>query len=405
MIYGIIARRLRWYAQATAQLLRRRWQALLLFLGLFGASLLAESSYLVLALLDDDHGFVSRLIIIVLWQCCWIVWALMQYDQLRGGQFRNFTQSLPISSRQSRITDLAVLLISDTPLFLPFVTAAFALGAHQGQALHTLNGGLIIVFLLSTQLASQLAVLDKSRRDFSSILLINVWVAIALGQGHPTASFMLGLAVLGGLWCLMVSVPALLPNAVVYKFGRMQHVWPQLSRKLLSKLSSLPRLSLGILSLQHSTSLLSKLLSCLLLVLLAVGLMSIWRYDGRSLPMALLAAGLIALTINGLYRHLLMAHSEARSFTASLPLPPRWSLSSDSIVVLGFGTPFVLVMAVTLWRQTELSALRSAGFLAGFVLLVLLLRVLLHYFKNHFVLSASLTTGLWIFAMVLCLQS
>ena len=92
--------RLRWYSAATARLLLRRWQMILLLAGTLvpiGGSLLAVAAYPVLVLLETDHGIVWKLGAIGMWQGCWVLWALMQQDQLRGGQFADYLRALPIA--------------------------------------------------------------------------------------------------------------------------------------------------------------------------------------------------------------------------------------------------------------------------------------------------------------------
>ncbi|MCW8164808.1 hypothetical protein D8B22_08685 [Verminephrobacter aporrectodeae subsp. tuberculatae] len=398
MIYRILALRLRWYGEATAQLLLRRWQAVLLLVGVLGGSLLVESSHWVLVLLNDQHGMVWRLGVIGLWQGCWFLWVLMQLDQLRGGRFRDFTQSLPLSPQHWRTIDLLVLLVSDTPLFLPFVSAAFVLGGRQELSWDALAGGLLIVFLLSAQLACQLAVLRGSIRALISLVFVDGWVAYALSLDDPMRSGMLAMAAIAGLWALVSPLPALLLRAVALP-RPVQEIWLLLTRHLFSRLPPLTRLSLGILYRQHRSSMLGKLFNCLLILVTAEGLMSIWRYDGRSLPMALIAAGLVALSASGLFRHLKMAHDDALPFTAALPMPRRWALLGDTLAVLSFGLPFVLAMACTLWDHAGLSALRTAGFVASFALLVLLLHPPQLLSNRNAVMISSLTAALWTFGV------
>ena len=258
MIYRILTLRLHWYGVATAQLLLRRWQAILLLVGVFGSSLLVESSHLVLVLLDKQHGMFWRFGIIGLWQACWVLWVLMQLDQLRGGRFRDFAQSLPLSTQHWRTIDLLVLLVSDTPLFLPFVAVAFTLAGGLNPSVDALTGGLLIFFMVSTQLACQLAVVGGRARNLISIVFVNLWVASALGLQGPTRSGMLLMAAIAGLWTLLSPMPALSPwlDALLKP---VQGVWLLLTRLALSWLPPLTRLSLGMAesSLKCNTELLN----------------------------------------------------------------------------------------------------------------------------------------------------
>ncbi|PUE53045.1 hypothetical protein B9Z45_13180 [Limnohabitans sp. 2KL-17] len=396
MIYRLLTLRLRWYSEATALLLLRRWQAIVLVLGVFGGSLLVESSHLVLALLDERHGLAWRLGAIGLWQGCWCLWALMQIDQIRGGRFRDFAQSLPLTPRHWRATDLLVLLVSNTPLLLPFFAAAFVLGARQGLSWEALRGGLLIVFLLASQFVCQLSAMQGRIRGLGALVVADVWVAGALSMHGPMAAALLAPAATGALWSLWGEVPAL-PLGAAALFSRVHRLWMSLSRRLIARLPPLIRLALAILYRQHRSSMFGKLFSCLLVVFVAEGLMSIWAYDGRSLPMALIAAGLVAMSISGLYRHLQMAHDEARPFTAALPMRRGWTVPGDTLAVLSFGLPFVLAMVGLLWWHAALSAELAAGFVSSFALLVVVLRRPQLSSSRNAVLSTALVVGLWTF--------
>lgn len=145
--------RLRWYSQATALVLLRRWQTILLWVGTLapvGGSLLGVASYPVLVLLDADHGVAWRLSAIGLWQGFWALWALMQRDALRGGQFADYLRALPIHAFLRRRIDSVVLLVGNTPLLIPFVAAGIALGADEVPALEAARGALLMAFLLAT---------------------------------------------------------------------------------------------------------------------------------------------------------------------------------------------------------------------------------------------------------------
>ncbi len=403
MTYRLLKLRLRWYSEATAQLLLRRWQAIVLVLGAFGSSLLVESSQLVLVLLDEQHDMVWRLCAIGLWQGCWFLWTMMQIDQVRGGPFREFAQSLPLTPRHWRTTDLIVLLVSDTPLLLPFIAAALVLGSRHGLTWEALNGGLLIVFMLASQLACQLSALAGRARVFAGLVLADAWVAGALGLAGPTAAVLLAPVAAVALWSLWGKLPGMPLGAAALLAGA-HRLGQVLSRRLVAGLPPLLRVSLGVLYRQHRSSMFGKLFSCTLVVFAANGLMSIWGYDGRSLPMAHIAAGLVAMSISGLYRQLQMAHDEARPFTAALPMRRGWTVPGDVLAVLSFGLPFVLAMAATMWRHAGLSTGLALGFVASFALLVLVLRQPQLQSSRNAVVSTALVACLWTFAAATILK-
>lgn len=394
MIGRILTLRLRWYGEATAQLLLRRWQAILLLSGVLGGSLLVASSQLVLVLLDDEHGILRRLAILGLWQACWALWAHMQLDQLRGGSFRDFALSMPLPSRHWRAIDLQVLLVADTPLLLPFIAAAFTLTGGSVPPAEAVSGGLLICFMVCTQLVCQLAVLGGRTHALVGLLAGNGWVACALALDGSARHAMLVLAAAAALWTLASPLPRLsLRTHALFK--PLEYACRLLTRRLFSYLPSRIRLSLDILYRQHRSSVLGKVFFCLLLIVLAESLMSIWHYDGRSLPMALIASAFVALSSSGLFRYLKMAHDAARPYTGALPLSRHWALTGDALAVLSFAYPFVLVMAWTLVEYVGLSALQTAGFVASFAPLVLLLRLTQLFSDRNAVLFSTLLAVLW----------
>lgn len=183
--------RLRWYSKATARLLLRRWQTIVLLAGTLvpiGGSLLAVAAYPVLVLLETDHGIAWRLGAIGMWQGCWALWALMQQDQLRGGRFADYVQALPIPTHTRRFVDSIVLMVGNTPLLIPFVAASTTIITQDIPMLEAVRGCLLIAFLLSTQWCIQLEVLDRCRQalPITLSLLPNGYHAPAVLQtyGH-----------------------------------------------------------------------------------------------------------------------------------------------------------------------------------------------------------------------------
>ena len=406
MMYWLLALRLRWYSQATALLLLRRWQAIVLVAGTVapvGGSLLGVASYPVVVSLAEQHGMAWRLAAIGLWQGCWALWTLMQRDQVRGGPFADFTRALPLPARQTRYADLIVLLVSDTPLFIPFVAAAVALAAQHGASWETARGVLLIVFLIASQLSAQLAVLQERRRAFVSFVVADVVVAAALGLGGPAAAAALALPVAAALWALVVDLP-MLPQRAGDLVHRAVQPLLRLMGYALARLPPAGRLSLGILYRQHLASMLGKFFSCLLIAFASKGLMTVWNNDGRCLPMAFIAAGFIALSASGLYRHLQMAHDDALGYMGALPLARRWTLLADTAAVLSFGAPFVAALGATLWADAGVPSHLVAAYLASFVLLVVLLRGPQLFSNRHAVVTSAVLAVSWTFAAATVLQ-
>ena len=401
MIYRLLALRLRWYSEATALLLLRRWQAIVLIAGTFapvGGSLLQEASYPVMVLLSGQHGIVWLMGALGLWQGFWALWALMQRDQVRGGRFADYLQALPLTPRTHRFVDLVVLLVSDTPLLIPFVASALALEANGADPWVCAQGGLVLVFMLASQLCAQHAVL-KGRTDvIASFVLADAWVAGVLGVSMPLpwAVWLLALPTLASLMALIGEVPPL-SRRMAHALRQLTQAIEDLVSWLLHPLPPMVRLSLGVLYRQHLSSMLAKFFTCTLILFASAGLMSVWDFDGRCLPLAFIAAGLVALATSGLYRPLQMAHEAALPFTAALPLPPRWWWSADTLVVLSFGGPFALGLGWYLVSNAGLPIITSVVFLISFMMLVTALRPPQLFSNRHAVLSSTVLASLWTF--------
>lgn len=407
MIYRMLGMRLRWYKKATAQLLMRRWQAILLGVGTLapvGGSLLGVASYPVLALLDPHHGVAWRMGALGLWQGFWALWAMMQRDQLRGGPFSDFARALPISRRAWRTVDLAVLALSDTPLLIPFVAAVVTVGLKHGMSWEGAKGHLLIAFLLVTQLCAQLAILQNRPQAVPSFVAANAWAAIALGLPAPLAAGGIGIAFFASLAALAGEVPVMPGRAN----DALRGLLLPLSRRAFWLLRQLPpavRLSIGVLYRQHCSIMLGKFFSCMLVLFASLGLMSVWQYDSRCLPMAVIAAALIALGSSGLYRPLQTAHEAALSFTAALPLRRQWWIVPDTVAVLSFGLPFALALVGVLWSRASLSASSSLVYVASYLALVAVLRWPQLFSSRQAVVTSSVLAVFWTVGTATVLQS
>jgi hypothetical protein len=68
--------------------------------------------------------------------------------------------------------------------------------------------------------------------------------------------------------------------------------------------------------------------------------------DARSLGTILIAEGLVALTIGGMFRYLHMTHRASGDYTGALPLAPNWWRPFDLAVVGAFCLPFLAGLAL-----------------------------------------------------------
>jgi hypothetical protein len=400
MMGRLLAMRLRWYSEATALVLLRRWQIILLLIGTLvpvGGSLLGVASYPVLVLLDPGHGVSWRLFVIGLWQGCWMLWALMQQDQLRGGPFARYLQSLPIPASSRRRLDSVVLLVGNTPLLIPFLAAGIALGMPCVAAADAVRGALLIAFLLATQWCAQHAVLDGRGRAWTALLAVDLWTAFLLGMPAEWTIALMVPTVAISIRALLTDVPAPPRGLSLIMVGLT--VWGR--RRLGGAVRILPpgdRLALGILYGQNRPATLGTFFCCLLVTFAAHGLMSVWDFDGRCLPLVLIAFGVLALAISGLYQPLQLAHEAAHPYMAALPLRTWWWIRVDTTAVMGFALPFAIVLAASLRIDAGVSGRIAVAAVASFLLLVALLRVPQRFSRRHAVVTSTLLSAGWTFA-------
>jgi hypothetical protein len=140
-VFGQCARlvrwRLRYYADATLKLLIRRWQVwlFLLFAGSPATMPLAAQIHAVGAPVRHAVEGGDPSYTVTAWLALTTValaWSAVQTDALRGGAAWRFLHSLPTVVRLETPVDLAVLLIADLPLLLPF--AAYLVSLPRSAA-------------------------------------------------------------------------------------------------------------------------------------------------------------------------------------------------------------------------------------------------------------------------------
>lgn len=399
--------RLKWYTQATGRLLLRRWQVIALASGILaplGSALLDMAAVPVLVLLDPTSGGGLQLLVLILWQVFWALWALMQGEQIRGGAFAHYLQSLPVSPGTWRRIDLVILLIADTPLLIQQLSAAAILVSRPHTEGALLQGGLLLMYLLCSQLSAQQVALIGKVRVMSTFMLMNLLVVLVLALPPVYSAVALVLPVAASLYALSCGVPVLPMRWHLVARSVVQPLQPA-NFAARQRLPANVQTSLGIVYRQHLSALLGKVLLCTLITLASLVLMRVWRFDVRCLPLALITSALISLNVSGLYRFLYQAHESAASFIVALPLERRWWRLGDIVAVLSFGLPFALVLGAVLWFQVGVPTPTILGYLASFALMLSLLRGLVLYSARHAVVLSSVFASLWTAATLTILQS
>ncbi|MDP3332498.1 MAG: hypothetical protein Q8Q40_05650, partial [Methylococcaceae bacterium] len=145
---------------------------------------------------------------------------------------------------------------------------------------------------------------------------------------------------------------------------------------------------------QHYSEMLSKGISSALILAASIGLMEVWNYDYRALPLTLIALAGIALSVSGLYRGMHLTHLASGQFTSALPLPLWWCWF-DVAAVLLFGLCFAAALNSVLVMHHDASLTSMLISLAAFALLLYLLRFPQVHAERHTVLFSSLIAGVW----------
>jgi len=405
--------RLRWFALCTARLLLRRWQALALIVGL-GASAgttvldnMEMLAYPLLALLDPAHGVFWRCLHLVALLAVCGLWAGMQRVQIEGGPFMAFVGALPFSTRQLRRVGIAVLLLADSPLLFLVGWALVSTIVHRAPLTHPFL--LLVVVLLA--LAAQVAVLERRPRLLPGVAVAGCIVAggLSLPAGAAlTIELLVASGAAAALWWgtgrrvlataaapslaepAPAPAPAPAPTApVAARHARYNAPWLQALR-----------LSWWIVFRARRNEAVGKAALAAGCLALAWGLARIFGGDARSLGTILIAQGVVALTVSGMFRYLHLTHRDSCGFTGALPLRSTWWRPFDLAVVAALCLPFLAGLAAMAWRLGAIAPLPAAATVVGATLLLWALSVPHLFTDRHAAVLAAIVTGLWIAIML-----
>jgi hypothetical protein len=395
---------LHWYALSTARLLLRRWQSGALIIGVVAAangSMFGNTKTLaqpLLGLLAPHHGIAWRGAYLAALLAAATLWASMQRAQIEGGAFMAFASSLPFSPRQRRQVDLAVLLLADSPLLLLAGGALTVTAARHGALSHLALLADVVLLALVTQLAALerraagwigasaaccvLAAAFDTRAALAATLCIAAAAIFALGLG-PRRRLRFKLA------------PLVLPVSA----------WPSHGlARLAGRHAPGLRIALAVLYRERRAEVVGKALKLAGVIAGAIALIEIFDRDTRSFATLLLAQGLVALSASGLYRGLHLAHRSGSAYTGALPLAPQWWRKFDLAVVLGFGLPFLAVLAAIGWWIGAAPPARIAAAMLSYALLLGALRAPQLASERHAVVLSVSAAGGWIAATIACLN-
>ena len=396
--------RLRWYAIATARLLLRRWQMIVLVLGVLApladpADTVRTLGSLLLVVSDGRHGFLWRTSYFFGVQAFACLWVLLQREQIAGGKFSHFIASLPFETRTKRRVDLTVLMLASSPILVPVIGALMTIGTgrgtDQGLQLLQLLQLLLIVDILLLALVVQRATLNQRLQQWT--LLIPMNIVMAAGLGAPRIGTQLAACCAVGFAALAM-LGAELPRFGASWVRHAQRAFAPVHAAMLARVDRLPPLlllSLSVLTRQRRPELLSKLMWGGGIVVAARVLMQAWDHDGRAFPLAVIAQSIVALLFSGLYRGLHMAHRDAASYFAALPLKPRWWRWFDTVCVGGLGMVFAAVPVILVYLHHGASLPQVLASIASATLLLCVLRVPQLAIERQAVVLCTIVAGVW----------
>lgn len=390
--------RLRWYAVSTARLLLRRWQAITLVTGVLASANASAFGNLdtyarpLLTLLAPGHGAAWRIGYLFALLLLAAAWVAMQREQVAGGPFMAFAGSLPLTPRQRRNADLAVLLLADSPLL---VVTACALGLTAGRAAPGAHAVLLCdVALLA--LVAQRAVLERRSSAWAGVTAGALLAGAAFGTRVDLAANLLVGA--GAVLALVVA-----PRPRAQRRARRPHAHRASPLAPGGRHGAALRMSLAILLRERRGELFAKCLTAAAIVAAAVGLVFVFERDARSFPTALLAHGGIALTFSGLFRGLHLAHRASMGYVGALPLPANWWRPYDLAAVLAAALPFLAAPAALAWAIAAAPPTQALAALASNAALLCALRTPQLISDRHAVVLATVLAGCWTAATIACL--
>jgi len=393
--------RLRWYAVSTARLLLRRWQVLVLVLGVLAsanASVFSNADTFarpILLVLSPSHGPVWRFGYLILLLATAALWAHMQRTPIKGGAFMAFAASLPLDARQRRRADLAVLVLADSPLLLMVAAALASEAARGGAPAHLL----LLAALVPLALAAQVGVLERRPLAAAGLPAACMLLAAAFDTRLARAA---SLVACGAAALALHRAPWPQPR-VLARLRPRAPAWPgRLLRATAGPHTAPLQASFSILLRQRRDEALAKALGAATLFAGALGLAAVFEHDGRALAAAWLAQGCIALYLSGLFRGLQMAHLASTAYTGALPLDPDWWRRFDLAAVLAFGLPFLAAAALLACYEGAGPARAAAGLLS-YATLLCVLRAPQLLAERHAVVLGTIVAGGWMAATIACL--
>ncbi|MHB8347992.1 MAG: hypothetical protein ACYDHM_12625 [Acidiferrobacterales bacterium] len=377
--------RLRWYASATANVLFRHWQAIVIAVLVVPAGmpirLIVESlAYPVTGIVGPGHDVMWYTLHVICVQLLAVIWVMVQRGGLGGGPFMNYAASLPISPGLARRVSVTTLLFSDSILFIPVLAAAVvAVPAKEDGSVGTVFGMISVAALAILAVSAQLAVLERNFRIPLAALFADVLLGWSLGRQPDPESWVLLALTLGCALALIVREPVS-GRSLTTRSRPVRRQSRFIDRHRAWRLPAPLQIQGKALFVHQPPATILRMCSAVAVSLGGDFLIRVFRFDGRALPVAIIAMAASALIVSGFYRTLDVLRAPMVRYVAALPLPKRFWMVRDVafvmlldavplgillIPLLAYGRSFAITLAVLAFADLGLVALLRLPVLLG----------------------------------------
>lgn len=372
----------------------RHWQLFVIAFVAVPANIPVEGILFVLAfplvaILNIDHGLVWHLSFITLTQVIALAWMLVQRSNIAGNEFMNYVHTLPVSLSLRRRVNLTVLLLANGILLVPVIGLALI---APTKLMHSADKGFLMasacVLVVLAHLV-QLAAFERKRTAFMVLVLADLLLSWSLSHPVDAASWV---ALCAALACAASILLPYKPFSSLFPKARPRES-QVIEPVLLARLAPSWRIQAKALWAHHPASSAMRMGIAIVLAIVADGLMSIFMFDERTLPTAILCMGAIALVVSGIYRLLKTIHFPMQHYLASLPLHKHFWIWRDTASVLLFGSVPLIILLVPMLEHAAMATVLAI--VTAYFGLLALLRLPLTYGGRQTLLLSVIMVGAW----------
>lgn len=341
----------------------------------------------LIALFAPGHNLIWHLSYVVLIQAVALLWVRVQKSNIAGNEFTGYVNTLPISLSLRRRVNLTLLLAANSILLVPVIGLFLIAPTRLVQMVD--KGFLIaaVSTLIMLVLLIQLAAFERQRAAFLSLALADLLLCWSLSRPVDSASWL-------ALCATLVSAPlSLLPYKKISIPTSRQQNPPNIAANLWARVPPDWRIQAKALWVHHPASSATRMSATIAVAAGAVGLINVFNFDGRTLPAAVLAMGLIALIVSGLYRILNTLHLPMRHYLSSLPLNKHFWVARDTASVVLFGAVPLVILLVPMLGHTNIKPVLAL--VLAYCGLLALLRLPLVYGGKQALLFSVMLAGIW----------